>query len=120
MLKFPLVAAFALALATMAASAQESQQQPPAAQPEAQPEPGLVGMPVYSSDGQKLGDVTHAGTAGGKSAVRAEMGQFLGLGSRGVVIDSEVFQKKADRIELTMTASEVKERLESQKQSPPQ
>lgn len=116
MLKLPLIAVVALGLATMAASAQQSQQPPPAAQPEAD----LVGMPVYSSDGQKLGEITQAGTSGGKSAVRAEMGQFLGLGSKSVIIDSEVFQKKNDRIELTMTASEVKERLSQQKQPAPE
>jgi len=42
------------------------------------------------------------------------MGTFLGLSPSIVLIDAEVFQKKADRIELTMTAAEVKERISTQ------
>jgi hypothetical protein len=104
----------AIALAGVPASAQQTQ--PPAAQPEAV----LVGLPVYSSDGQKLGEVTEAVRFGTRPAVRAEMGDFLGLGPSVVLIDADVFSKKDDRIELTMTAAEVRERISNQGRKPTQ
>jgi hypothetical protein len=111
MIKTPLVAiVLATALATMPASAQQSQ--PPATDLES----ALVGLPVYSSDGEKLGEIIGAATRGGQTAVRAEMGPFLGLGPSPVLIDAGVFQKKGDRIELTLTAAEVRERVSKQNQ----
>jgi hypothetical protein len=113
MLKPTLAAiAIAMTMAVVPASAQQSQS------PAAQPEAGLVGLPVYSSDGQMLGKVIALASGGGKWALRAEMGAFLGLGSSNVLIDADVFQKKVDRIELTMTAAEVKERISQQNQKP--
>jgi hypothetical protein len=34
-------------------------------------------LAAYSSDGEKLGQVTHVGTVDGQPAVRAELGGFL-------------------------------------------
>jgi hypothetical protein len=112
-----------ITLATVLAGFPASAQQSPP--PTTQPGATLVGLPVYSSDGQKLGEVTSASGIGSRPALRAEMGAFLGLGPSIVLIDAEVFQKKADRIELTMTAAEVKEKLSTQggqpnQQRPPQ
>jgi PRC-barrel domain len=90
---------------------QPQQSQPPAAQPEAT----LVGLPVYSSDGEKLGEVTHVGTAGGQQAVRAEMGTFLGMGTSPVIIPAEMFEHKADRLQVQMTAAEVRDSISKQK-----
>src|SRR5262245_52812137 len=87
-----------------------AQQQAPAAQAEAQ----LVGLPVYSSDGVKLGEVTDVGTVGDQQMVRAEMGTFLGLGSSLVVIPAQMFERKTDRIEVAMSAGEVKETISKQ------
>jgi hypothetical protein len=115
MLKATIAAAamtIAMTMAVVPASAQHSQ--PPAAPPEAD----VVGFPVYSSDGQMLGEVIALANAGGKSVLRAEMGSFLGLGPSFVVIDADVFRMKADRIELTMTAAEVRERISNQNQRP--
>ena len=110
MFKAILVAgAVALAGATTSALAQEKQ--PPAAQPEVT----LVGLPVYSSDGQKLGAVTEVGLSGAQRAVRAEIGGFLGLGSSPVVIPANMFEHKGDRIEVMMTADEVKDTVSKQK-----
>ena len=115
MLKPTLVAlTLAIALAVVPAMAQPIQ--PPATQPE----PGLVGLPIYSSDGQIIGQVAGTVGTGSRLAVRAEMGTFLGLGSGIVLIDADVFQKKADRIELTMTAAEVTERISTQNKKPSQ
>ena len=104
----------AIMLAGLPASAQQS---PP---PTTQPGTAVVGLPIYSSDGHKLGEVTGTSAIGNNPALRAEMGTFLGLGPSIVLIDAEVFQKKADRIELTMTAAEVKEKLSKQGAQPKQ
>jgi hypothetical protein len=109
MLKALLVAA-ALALAGIT-SALAQEKQPPAAQPEVT----LVGLPVYSSDGQKLGAVTEVGLSGTQRAVRAEIGGFLGIGSSPVVIPANMFEHKGDRIEVLMTADEVKDTISKQK-----
>jgi hypothetical protein len=82
-----------------------------AQQHSAQRKSTLVGLPVYSSDGQKLGEVTQEGRTGGKATVRADMGTFFGSGPNIVLIDTDVFNAKPDRIELTMTAAEVREKL---------
>lgn len=84
--------------------------------PAAQPDPAMVGLPVYSSDGQKLGQITEVGIAGGQQAVRAEMKEFLGGTSTTVVINANIMQKKADRVELAMTAGEVKDVVSKQQQ----
>jgi hypothetical protein len=108
----PTLTAITIAMTMVVVPASAQQSQPPPAQSEA----GLIGLPIYSSDGQLLGKVI-AMASGEKSALRAEMGAFLGLGPSIVLIDADVFQKKADRIELTMTAAEVRERI-SQNQKP--
>jgi hypothetical protein len=77
----------------------------------------MIGLPVFSSDGQKLGEVTDVGeVSGGQQAIRAEMGEFLGVGSTPVVIPPDAFQKKDDRIEAAMTAAEVRDTLTRQRQ----
>ncbi len=113
------LAAGTLAVALAAAPAFAQQPQPPQQQPEApaaQPEANLVGLPVYSNDGQKLGDVTEVGTFGGRRMVRAEMGTFLGMGTSPVLIPADMFEHKSDRIEVAMTADEVRDTVSKQKQ----
>ena len=104
-------ASLAIALATPIASAQQQTDAPPA-----QTETELVGLPVYSADGQKLGRIINAATSYDRAAVVAEMGEFLGIGTTNVVIDPELFQRKLDRIELSMTAAEVKDTISKQRQ----
>jgi hypothetical protein len=109
----PLLVATALAtlLAATPASAQQTEpQSPPTGQAQS-----LVGLPVYSSDGEKLGDITEVGMSAAGPAVQAEMGDFLGLGPSPVVIPVGLFQQKPDRIELAMTAAEVRESVSKQK-----
>jgi len=76
--------------------------------PAQQSDAWLVGLPLYSSDGKKLGQVTEVVTAAGQRAVRAEMGTFLGLGPTPILIPEEMVERKPDRVEIIMTASEVK------------
>jgi sporulation protein YlmC with PRC-barrel domain len=77
--------------------------QPPLAQ-------ALVGLPVYSSDAQKVGQVTSIDVAadGRINAVQAEIDGFLGLGSSSVRITSDQFEQKGNRIVLTKTADQVR------------
>lgn len=109
------VASIAVALAMAPAQAQQAPtDQPPAAQAE----PALIGLRLYSSDGQELGEIKEVGkSSNGQQAVRAQMNESLGVGSVSVVIDTELFQKKADRIELAMTAAEVKDTISKQQQN---
>ena len=110
-----LLAAGLLGAALSAAPASAQQSQPPPA-PSAQPDSNLVGLPVYSSDGHKLGDVTEVGTFGGKRMLRAEIGTFLGMGSSPVLIPVDMFARKDDRIEVAMSADEVRDTVSRQKQ----
>jgi PRC-barrel domain len=106
------------ALAAAPGSAQQSQPTPAA--PSSQPDAQLVGLPVYSNDGQKLGDVTEVGTFGGRRMLRAEIGTFLGLGPTPVLIPTDAFQQKADRIEVAMSAEEVRDTISRQTQKRPE
>jgi hypothetical protein len=116
------VAATVIAAGLTATPTLAQQGQPPAAQtepgqpPAVQTEHELVGLAVYSSDGEKLGQVTQVGTAGGQPAVRAELGGFLDVAPSAVVIPATMFAHKPDRIEVAMTAAEVKETLTKQQQ----
>jgi len=112
MIKLPLAAA-ALAVALTGSPSLAQQADPPAA---AQAQPPLVGLAVYSSDGEKLGQVTQVGSAAGQPAVRAELGGFLDVAPSAVVIPANMFEQKPDRIEISMTAAEVKDTLTKQQQ----
>src|SRR5215831_929702 len=70
-----LLAALTLLFAAPLPGNAQQKKVPPAQQSDAR----LVGLPLYSSDGEKLGEVTQIVTAAGQRAVRAEMGAFLGL-----------------------------------------
>jgi hypothetical protein len=102
-----------MVLLSLAASPAMGQQEQGA---QAQSDVVLVGLPVYSSDGEKLGQVTEVGTAAGRRAVQAQIGGFLGVETSTVVIPDHVFQQKPDRIELSMTAAEVGETITKQKE----
>lgn len=116
----PILAAGSLAFALAASPAMAQQQSPmpdpPAAQ---QVDPGLVGLAVYSSDGQKVGEIAEVGMAGGTPAVRVEMGEFLGIGPSSVVINAKALERKADRVEVALTADEIKETISKQRKKQP-
>jgi hypothetical protein len=113
-----------LAMAVSPAVAQQQQQQqqqsPAPDQPGAElVDPSLVGQVVYSSDGQKLGEIAEVGMAGGTPAVRVEMGEFLGMGASSVIINAKALTRKADRVEVAMTADEIKETISKQRKKQP-
>ena len=100
----------------LAASPVAAQQTPPAEhQAEVQADATLVGLPIYSSDGQRLGQIAEVGSSRGQPAVRAEMEESLGIGPRTVIMFADTFQQKNDRIELSMTAAEVKDTIAKQR-----
>jgi len=113
----PFLVAGSVALALLASPVVAQQTTPAPDQPAArQVDPMLVGLPVYSSDGQKLGEVAEVGLSSGQAAVRAEMGEFLGLGTASFEIDATLFEIKTDRIEVAMTADAIKDTVTKQRE----
>ena len=117
------VAAFALAAATplavLPALAQQSEAQqtePQRAEPQrAEPGTSPIGLPIYTSDGEHLGEVIQVISYGDKPGLRAEIGSFLGLGVTTAVIPANMINRKADRNELTKTADQVRDTVDKQK-----
>ncbi len=93
-------AAVAIGLTAVPALAQQKA-------PSAQEQASLQGLPVYSSDGQQIGQVTQVRVSGGQvNSVRAELSTTLGMGAKTVDIPATKFSQKSDRITLSMTADE--------------
>jgi len=76
----------------------------------AQPGTSVVGLPIYSSDGAKLGEVTQVGTHEGQQAVVAQLEPSMGTAAR-VLIPAEMMTQRGDRLELPMTVEEVKKTI---------
>lgn len=68
------------------------------------------GLGVYGSDGQMIGEVADVrkGSGDQPEAIHVKTGSDLGLGERTVEIKKDKFSKSGSRIELQMTADEVK------------
>ena len=99
--------ALVLAVTLVTAPASAQQAEPPGTQEETT----LVGLPLYSADGEKLGEITQVGMHGEHKAVQAEIGGFLAMGPKTVIIPLVALEQKAGRVELGMTAAEVKDML---------
>lgn len=69
------------------------------------------GWPVFTSDGEKVGEVTEVmpGTGGEREKLRVESGGFFGIGSKTVEITPDQYQAAQNRIELQMTAEQAKD-----------
>lgn len=95
--------------AAVAATLQPQQQAAQQPQPPA-PERNLVGLPIYSADGAKLGDVTAVQIApdGKLQAVQAEMSYVLGLGATSVLISPDDLQWRDNHIYLPLPADQVR------------
>jgi hypothetical protein len=101
------LAAPALALATAPALPQQPQRQPPV---QRKATPGS--LPLFTSDGKEIGRVIATGIDEDNEAVLvAEILRPLGFGAEVVAIPNDLFARKADRIELTITEAEVRARL---------
>lgn len=122
MFKFS-TAAIALALAITPALAQQSPAvTDPATPPSVSPQTDqtekaadLVGLPVWSTDGQKLGIVSLVTLdADGKiESLNAEIGTFLGIGAKMIQVFPIQFEQKGNRVELTLTAQQAQDLPES-------
>ncbi len=71
----------------------------------------LIGFPIVSADGQKIGKVTEVGLNDNEAILIGEIERPLGIGADAVAIPAEMFANKGDHIELTITAVEVRDRL---------
>jgi hypothetical protein len=95
-----------------------SVQPPPTQQQAARPQPNLAGVPIYSADGMKLGEVTGArmGLDGKIQLIQADIGSQLGLGTTSVIITPDELEWRGDGMQLRMGAEQVRAVLQSQRQ----
>jgi hypothetical protein len=93
-----------------------AQFQPPSQQGAGQPR--LAGLPIYSSDGVRVGEVIRvkSGLDGKPQMIQAEMGSLLGLGTSIVFITPDEFEARGEGIQLRMPAEQLRSVLESQPQ----
>jgi hypothetical protein len=79
----------------------------------------LVGLAVFSSDGNKMGTVQGVSTApdGSVKAIHIKTGGFLGFGGRLVAIPEGRYTKAGENIQLGITAEEVGKLPEIKEQS---
>jgi hypothetical protein len=96
--------AFALSVAAIARAAPEA--------PIAKQETQLYGLPIFTSDGVRVGVVAETGTDNdGRLVLLSELERPLGIGMQIVAIPLELIVIHADRVDLFLTAAEVRERL---------
>ena len=95
-----------------APSAIERQSAAPAKNP-------MIGLNVFSSDGNKLGAVQSVDAApdGKVRAIRLKTGGFLGFGGKLVEIPEGKFTKSGDNVQLGMSSDEVSKLPEVKNQS---
>ncbi len=99
----PTLISLILAVSAVSAAAQPKPQT-------VQEQVALRGLPVYSSEGRQVGQVTQVriGGDGQVGSVRAELAKASGAAeAKTVEIPADKFTQKADRIELSMTEDEV-------------
>jgi PRC-barrel domain len=74
----------------------------------------LYRLAIFTSDGVEIGAVTDTGTdEDGHTVLLAEIGQPLGFGLETVAIPLDLITLKDNRIDLSLTASEVRDILAS-------
>jgi hypothetical protein len=71
----------------------------------------MIGWLIYTSNGIKIGEVTNLGTCKGQRLMIGEVGLTLGLGTRHVLIPSDLAIVQNDRIVLTITKDRVSQVL---------
>jgi sporulation protein YlmC with PRC-barrel domain len=81
------------------------------AQPASRIDQSLVGLPIISSDGERVGRVTDIGLDGNEPILVGEIERPLGIGADPVAIPAEMFEREGDHIALTITAVGVRARL---------
>ena len=74
----------------------------------------LYGLPIFTTDGVEIGAAAATGTdEDGHTVLLAGIAMPLGIGTQTVAIPLELLALRGDRIDLSLTATEVKERLSS-------
>jgi len=102
----------ACALAPMPAPAHDAAVSPRSSQTPPTAELAVVGLPIFTSDGKEIGKVLATGTDEHDVAVLvAEIERPLGIGSVAVAIPTDMFELITDRIVLSITETEVSQRL---------
>lgn len=76
----------------------------------AAPQRNIIGLPIYSADGARLGQITGLQILpdGRLQAVQAELGYMLGLGANAVLISPEDLELRDNHVELPMQADEIR------------
>jgi hypothetical protein len=106
--RYALAVLLALAVALPGPEPEAAERKPAAGRSQS----SLVGLPVYSADGQKVGRILATGVDDGNRPVLvAEFERPLGIGTDAVAIPYDMFERKPGRIELTITAQEIAKRL---------
>ena len=73
----------------------------------------VVGLPIYTSDGVRIGEVSMLGTYRGEIAMVGEVARTMGLGTRTVLIPTSMATVAADRVVLSITSDQINKRLEA-------
>ena len=73
----------------------------------------VVGLPIYTSDGVRIGEVSTLGTYRGEIAMVGDVARTMGLGTRRVLIPHSMATVAADRVVLSITGDQADERLEA-------
>lgn len=72
----------------------------------------LIGLPIVTSDGETVGYITEVGIDDGQAIAIGEIVRPLGIGYDAVAIPIEMLANKGDHVELTISAEQVRGRLE--------
>ncbi len=91
----------------------------PSQQASSQPQQqrSLAGLPIFSSDGVKVGEVStvKTGLDGRPQMIQAELGSFLGLGTSTVLITPDELESRSDGLQLRMPAEQIRSVLQEQR-----
>ena len=91
----------------------------PSQQASSQPQQqrSLAGLPIFSSDGVKVGEVSNVKTGldGRPQMILAELGSFLGLGTSTVLITPDELESRSDGLQLRMPAEQIRSVLQEQR-----
>jgi hypothetical protein len=95
------------ALAFVPALAQQDVQEPQGPRLDA----SRVGLPLLSSDGEKIGQITAVEIYNGQVVLIGEIDRPLGLGSDTVSVPAGMFKEEADHIQLSMPAESIRDSI---------
>jgi PRC-barrel domain len=71
----------------------------------------VIGHPIYTADGMKIGRVTSIGNYHGKPTMIGEVARLMGFGVRRVLIPDQMATVQGDRVVLSVASDRVEEVL---------